>query len=256
MPSVWRELRSGIVNLGPIEVLPHLGGIRRLPVLTSLTGGEEFPHPMGLEDGDRVELRRYVPGDSARFIHWKVFGRTRKLMVRVPERALSRARRTVAYLVAGVARRSRRCSGAGCHRRRGARHGLAVRSRWFSGRDLRSLRGPAQGDDAPPTCGRQRQRNEALPGRGRPARTRGARRVRASDDGRLARRDAFAHDATLRSRTRGHRGRRRSRPGSPAGLAPVASEAISGLGQSTVLISNESGARSVSFVARSSSSTA
>ncbi|MFW2388276.1 MAG: DUF58 domain-containing protein [Polyangiales bacterium] len=86
---------------GPIEVLPHLGGIRRLPVLTSLTGGEEQPHPMGLEDGDRVELRRYVPGDSARFIHWKVFGRTRKLMVRVPERALSRARRTVAYLVAG-----------------------------------------------------------------------------------------------------------------------------------------------------------
>jgi len=87
---------------GPIEVLPHLGGIRRLPVLTSLTGGEDFPHPMGLEDGDRVELRRYVPGDSARFIHWKVFGRTRKLMVRVPERALSRARRTVAYLVAGA----------------------------------------------------------------------------------------------------------------------------------------------------------
>jgi len=87
---------------GPIEVLPHLGGIRRLPVLTSLTGGEEHPHPMGLEDGDRVELRRYVPGDSARFIHWKVFGRTRKLMVRVPERALSRARRTVAYLVAGA----------------------------------------------------------------------------------------------------------------------------------------------------------
>jgi len=86
---------------GSFEVLPHLGGLRRLPVLTSLTGGEEVPHPMGLEDGDRVELRRYVPGDSARFIHWKVFGRTRKLMVRVPERALSRARRTVAYLVAG-----------------------------------------------------------------------------------------------------------------------------------------------------------
>jgi hypothetical protein len=87
---------------GPIEVLPHLGGIRRLPVLTSLTAGEEHPHPMGLEDGDLVELRRYVPGDSARFIHWKVFGRTRKLMVRTPERALSRARRTVAYLVAGA----------------------------------------------------------------------------------------------------------------------------------------------------------
>ncbi|KPK14981.1 MAG: hypothetical protein AMJ62_11065 [Myxococcales bacterium SG8_38] len=86
---------------GPLEVLPHLGGMRRLPVLTSLTGGDEYPHPMGLEDGDRVELRRYVPGDSARFIHWKVFGRTRKLMVRMPERSLSRARKTLAYLVAG-----------------------------------------------------------------------------------------------------------------------------------------------------------
>lgn len=87
---------------GPIEVLPHLGGIRRLPVLSSLTGGDDYPHPMGLEAGDRVELRRYVQGDSARFIHWKVFGRTRKLMVRTPERALSRARRTVAYLVTGA----------------------------------------------------------------------------------------------------------------------------------------------------------
>jgi len=86
---------------GPIEVLPHVGGMRRLPVLTSLTGGEEYPHPMGLEDGDRVELRRYVPGDAARFIHWKVFGRTRKLMVRTPERALTRARKTLAYLIAG-----------------------------------------------------------------------------------------------------------------------------------------------------------
>lgn len=86
---------------GPVRVLPHLGGMRRLPVLTSLTGGEEYPHPMGLEDGDRVELRKYVAGDSARFIHWKVFGRTRKLMVRTPERALNRARKTLAYLVSG-----------------------------------------------------------------------------------------------------------------------------------------------------------
>ena len=78
----FRERQAGV-----IEVLPHLGGIRRLPVLTSLTGGEDYPHPMGLEDGDRVELRRYVTGDPARFIHWKAFGRTRKLMVRMPERS-------------------------------------------------------------------------------------------------------------------------------------------------------------------------
>lgn len=84
-----------------LEVLPHVGKLRRLPILASLSGGDEQPHPMGLEDGDRVELRRYAPGDPARFIHWKVFARTRKLVVRMPERALTRARRTIAYLVAG-----------------------------------------------------------------------------------------------------------------------------------------------------------
>jgi hypothetical protein len=84
-----------------IRVLPHCGGLRQLPVLVSLATGDGWPHPMGLEDGDRVDLRRYAPGDPARFIHWKVFGRTRKLMVRVPERAVSPARRTAAYVVAG-----------------------------------------------------------------------------------------------------------------------------------------------------------
>lgn len=84
-----------------MHVLPHAGAMRELPLLVSMAGGEELPHPMGLDDGDRVELRRYAPGDPARHIHWKVFGRTRKLMVKVPERALSRARRTVAYLIGG-----------------------------------------------------------------------------------------------------------------------------------------------------------
>lgn len=84
-----------------LTVLPHPGALREMPVLVSLSGGDEFPHPMGVDDGDRMEIRRYAPGDPARFIHWKVFGRTRKLMVRMPERALTRARRTVAYLVAG-----------------------------------------------------------------------------------------------------------------------------------------------------------
>jgi uncharacterized protein (DUF58 family) len=56
---------------------------------------------MGLEDGDRLELSRYVPGDPARFIHWKAFARTGKLLVRRPERALALARRCAAFYVAG-----------------------------------------------------------------------------------------------------------------------------------------------------------
>ncbi len=81
---------------------PHPGALGRLPLLSSLARGEDHPHPMGLEDGDRVELRRYAPGDPARFIHWKVYGRTRRLMVRVPERALAPSRRTAAYLIAAA----------------------------------------------------------------------------------------------------------------------------------------------------------
>lgn len=84
-----------------LTVLPNVGALKEMPVLVTLSGGDDMPHPMGIEDGDRVELRRYVAGDPARFIHWKVYARARKLVVRVPERALTRARRTLAYLVAG-----------------------------------------------------------------------------------------------------------------------------------------------------------
>lgn len=86
-----------------LEVLPHVGALSRLPALTALAGGEDIPHPMGIAEGDRVELRRYAPGDPARFIHWNIFARTRKLVVRMPERALIQTRRTIAYLVAGAA---------------------------------------------------------------------------------------------------------------------------------------------------------
>jgi len=100
----------GLASLGlrqtsatEVDVLPHAGALRSLPLLRSLSGGDDIPHPMGIEQGDRLELRRYAPGDPARFIHWKVFARTQKLVVRMPERALSRAQRVAAYLVAGPA---------------------------------------------------------------------------------------------------------------------------------------------------------
>ena len=82
-------------------VMPNLGGLSHLPTLNAPAGGSELPHPMGLEDGDRLELSRYTPGDPARFIHWKAFARTRKLLVRRPERAVAIARRCAAFFVAG-----------------------------------------------------------------------------------------------------------------------------------------------------------
>jgi uncharacterized protein (DUF58 family) len=101
--DVFGLARIAIRHEDPVRltVVPHVGALKEMPVLVSLSGGDEIPHPMGVEDGDRVELRRYVPGDPARFIHWKVFARARKLVVRVPERALTRARKTISYLVAG-----------------------------------------------------------------------------------------------------------------------------------------------------------
>ncbi len=84
-----------------VVVVPTAGALRSVPALASFAGGDDQPHPLGVEEGDRIELRRYAPGDPARFIHWKVFARTGKLMVRRHEKALVQARRTVAYLVAG-----------------------------------------------------------------------------------------------------------------------------------------------------------
>ena len=85
----------------PLRILPSVGRLNDVPLRRSLAGGEAFSHPLGVAAGDRIDLRRYAPGDPARFIHWKVFGRSRKLMVRSPERALDEARRTVAYLMSG-----------------------------------------------------------------------------------------------------------------------------------------------------------
>lgn len=84
-----------------IDVLPHRGALLSLAPLSSLAGGDDVPHPMGVAQGDRLELKRYAPGDPARFIHWKAYARTQKLMVRMPERALSRAYRVAAFLAAG-----------------------------------------------------------------------------------------------------------------------------------------------------------
>lgn len=88
------EIRDAIV-------IPHFGRLDRLPTLRSLAHGDELAHPMGTPDGDRLDVRRYAPGDPARFIHWKAFARTGKVVVRVPERAVATSERVVAYQVSG-----------------------------------------------------------------------------------------------------------------------------------------------------------
>jgi len=82
-------------------VTPHFGRLDRMPTLRSLAHGDDRPHPLGSPDGDRLDVRNYAPGDPARFIHWKAFARTGKVVVRVPERAIATSDRVVAYQVSG-----------------------------------------------------------------------------------------------------------------------------------------------------------
>jgi len=83
-----------------VTLEPGVSPLERPADLAGLVGGEELPDPAGSPAGDRVDLRRYGPGDSPRLILWKVYARTRRLFVRTPERALEAAPRTCAYLVA------------------------------------------------------------------------------------------------------------------------------------------------------------
>lgn len=85
-----------------VRVLPGTGRLGRMPLLATLTGGADIPDPAGIAEGDRVDIRNYNPGDPIRFVLWKVYARTRQLMVRTPERAVSTSRRTLAYLVTGA----------------------------------------------------------------------------------------------------------------------------------------------------------
>ena len=86
----------------PSWVLPAVGRLREAPIVTALTGADGIPWPSGAPEGDRMEIRRYAPGDSARDVMWNVYAKTRRLHVRLRERAVDPSRRLVGYLVAGA----------------------------------------------------------------------------------------------------------------------------------------------------------
>lgn len=60
-----------------------------------------YSHPSGQPKGELVEMRRYAAGDPVRHILWKVYARSRKLMVRNPERAIAPKPAMVGFFVAG-----------------------------------------------------------------------------------------------------------------------------------------------------------
>ncbi|MFO0607229.1 MAG: DUF58 domain-containing protein [Polyangiales bacterium] len=85
----------------PARFAPSVGALRQMHVVRSVAGGDSLSHPAGPPEGERADMRHYAPGDPIKYVLWKVFARTRQLVVRTPERAISPVRQTVAYLVAG-----------------------------------------------------------------------------------------------------------------------------------------------------------
>jgi uncharacterized protein (DUF58 family) len=93
---VWRDRQ-------PLRFLPTVGALRNLEVVRGMSAGEDLPHPEAPAEGGPFDMRAYAAGDPIRFVLWKVFAKTRDLVVRTPERALAPARQTAAYLVTGHA---------------------------------------------------------------------------------------------------------------------------------------------------------
>ncbi len=84
-----------------VRLLPAVGALRQVAVIRGLSSGADVSDIDGKPEGDPFDTRRYAPGDPIRFILWKVFAKSRNLIVRTPERATSPVEHTVAYLVAG-----------------------------------------------------------------------------------------------------------------------------------------------------------
>lgn len=81
-----------------LTVYPKSVSVSAAP-LQQLQEGDELYDPQGHPEGDKVELRRYQEGDPLKLVVWRLYARSRQLMVRTPERALSLKRDLVAYVL-------------------------------------------------------------------------------------------------------------------------------------------------------------
>jgi hypothetical protein len=84
-----------------LVMLPSVGALRQIQVIHGLASGSDRSDVDGKPEGDPFDTRRYAPGDPIRFVLWKVYAKSRQLIVRTPERARSPVDQTVAYLVTG-----------------------------------------------------------------------------------------------------------------------------------------------------------
>ena len=83
-----------------LEVLPASGQFE-IKAFQTRTSGDGYSHPEGDPKGELVEMRRYQAGDPLKLILWKVFARSRKLLVRAPEPAIVEHNDMFVYFVSG-----------------------------------------------------------------------------------------------------------------------------------------------------------
>lgn len=70
-------------------------------VISHIVGGDALSHPTGPAAGELLDMRRYAYGDPLRHVLWKAYARTRQLLVRTPERAITPSPSATAYMIAG-----------------------------------------------------------------------------------------------------------------------------------------------------------
>lgn len=84
-----------------LEIMPAQGKFEPHVFRSSSSGEEGYSHPDGDPRGDLVEMRRYQAGDPLKLVLWKVFARSRKLVVRSPEPTISQQTEMFVYFVSG-----------------------------------------------------------------------------------------------------------------------------------------------------------
>ncbi|MCU0222854.1 MAG: DUF58 domain-containing protein [Acidobacteria bacterium] len=98
--GLWR-FAARMTQPRSVRALPDPGRLAAAELAASLACGDLLAWPTGPPRGDLVDFRTYTRSDPARLILWKVYARSRQLMVRAPEPARAPEGRPLLYLVAG-----------------------------------------------------------------------------------------------------------------------------------------------------------
>ncbi len=100
--ALWR-FRRRVDSRTLLRVLPNPGELDAARIQACLASGDLLAHPLGRPRGDRVDTRLYTRSDPARLILWKVYARSRELLVRAHEASRTPDARPLVYLVSSDA---------------------------------------------------------------------------------------------------------------------------------------------------------